>query len=107
VIVEAYVLDQRRVGPEPSVEPRFRSRERVELQLISYEPVEQRVERTLVHLGADGTRLLSFSDRYAPPSELDLMARLAGLRLRERWSDWERTPFGPASRRHVSVYALA
>jgi SAM-dependent methyltransferase len=42
--------------------------------------------------------------RYAWPSELDLMARIAGLRLRERWSGWTRTPFTSASGAHVSVY---
>jgi SAM-dependent methyltransferase len=42
--------------------------------------------------------------RYVWPSELDLMARLAGMRLRERWSDWRRAPFTSESRRHVSVW---
>jgi SAM-dependent methyltransferase len=45
--------------------------------------------------------------RYAWPSEMDLMARLAGLRLRERWSGWDRRPFGPLSGQHVSVYEKA
>jgi SAM-dependent methyltransferase len=42
--------------------------------------------------------------RYVWPSELDLMARLAGLTLRERWSSWEREPFTSDSRSHVSVW---
>jgi hypothetical protein len=42
--------------------------------------------------------------RYVWPSELDLMARLAGLRLRDRWSGWQREPFTSLSRAHVSVY---
>jgi len=42
--------------------------------------------------------------RYAWPAELDLMARLAGMRLRERWSDWKRHPFTGSSRNHVSVW---
>jgi SAM-dependent methyltransferase len=42
--------------------------------------------------------------RYAWPSELDLMAQLAGMRLRERWSGWKREPFTSDSRRHVSVW---
>jgi hypothetical protein len=37
-------------------------------------------------------------------AELDLMAALAGLRLRERWGGWEREAFGPQSGRHVSIY---
>jgi SAM-dependent methyltransferase len=42
--------------------------------------------------------------RYAWPAELDLMARIAGMRLRARWADWSRTPFTHESRSHVSVW---
>ena len=42
--------------------------------------------------------------RYVWPSELDLMARLAGMTLRERWSSWQREPFTSDSRSHVSVW---
>lgn len=38
------------------------------------------------------------------PAELDLMARLAGMRLRERWTDWDRSPFTSESTKHVSVW---
>jgi SAM-dependent methyltransferase len=47
---------------------------------------------------------LSIPFRSLSPSELDLMARLAGMRLRERWSDWTREPFTSASTKHVSVW---
>lgn len=42
--------------------------------------------------------------RYVWPAELDLMARLAGMSLRERWAGWEREPFTHESTRHVSVW---
>ena len=42
--------------------------------------------------------------RYVWPAELDLMARLAGMTLRERWSGWNREPFTSESRKHVSVW---
>jgi SAM-dependent methyltransferase len=42
--------------------------------------------------------------RYTWPAELDLMAQLAGMSLRERWSDWRRVPFTSDSRNHVSVW---
>jgi SAM-dependent methyltransferase len=54
--------------------------------------VEGRVERS------------SIPFRYAWPSELDLMAELAGMELRERWSGWKREPFTSDSRQHVSVW---
>jgi SAM-dependent methyltransferase len=43
--------------------------------------------------------------RYVWPAELDLMAELAGMRLRDRWGDWKREPFTSDSRKHVSVWA--
>ena len=42
--------------------------------------------------------------RYVWPAELDLMARLAGMTLRERWSDWQHEPFTADSTKHVSVW---
>jgi SAM-dependent methyltransferase len=48
--------------------------------------------------------LRSIPFRYTWPAELDLMAQLAGMRLRERWADWDRTPFTGESRKHVSVW---
>jgi SAM-dependent methyltransferase len=47
---------------------------------------------------------LSIPFRYVWPSELDLMARLAGMTLRERWSGWRREPFTGESTKHVSVW---
>jgi SAM-dependent methyltransferase len=49
-------------------------------------------------------QLLSMPFRSVSPAELDLMARLAGLRLRERWADWDRSPFTAESTKHVSVW---
>jgi len=47
---------------------------------------------------------LSIPFRYTWPAELDLMAQLGGMRLRERWSGWRREPFTSDSRKHVSVW---
>ena len=53
----------------------------------------------------DGTyQRASIPFRYAWPAEFDLMARIAGLRLRERWGWWDRSPFTAASDAHVSVW---
>jgi hypothetical protein len=52
-------------------------------------------------------RRLSVPFRYVWPAELDLMAELAGLRLTERWEDWDRTPFTSESRNHISVWEKA
>ena len=50
---------------------------------------------------------VSMPFRSVSPAELDLMARLAGMRLRERWSDWKREPFTSASTKHVSAWEKA
>ena len=52
----------------------------------------------------DGSFGRSWPFRYVWPAELDLMARIAGMRLRERWSDWNREPFTSDSTKHVSVW---
>jgi SAM-dependent methyltransferase len=49
-------------------------------------------------------RRMSVPFRSVSPAELDLMARLAGMELRERWADWDRTPFNAESTKHVSVW---
>jgi SAM-dependent methyltransferase len=51
-----------------------------------------------------GMETFSAPFRYVWPAELDLMARLAGMSLRERWGDWDRTPFTSESRSHISVW---
>ena len=58
------------------------------------------------HYLIDGprSRARSIPFRYVWPAELDLMARLAGMRLHERWSDWRRAPFTNSSTSHVSVW---
>jgi SAM-dependent methyltransferase len=69
-----------------------------------YDVVEQRLWSH--HYSFDGTtyRRNSVPFRYAWPAELDLMARIAGLRLLERWADWDRSPFTSESPKHVSVW---
>ena len=74
------------------------------LDVGRYDPASQRLEETHVSLTAGGVRLFPIVTRYAYPSELDLMARIAGLRLKERWGGWSREPFDSASILHVSVY---
>jgi hypothetical protein len=58
------------------------------------------------YITVDGGRgeYRSIPFRYVWPSELDLMAQLAGMRLRDRWEGWTRRPFTSESRQHVSVW---
>ena len=79
----------------------------VVLDVGRYDPVTQLLDENHVRIGAAGIVLSPISLRLAHPPEFDLMARIAGLRLRERWGGWNGEPFTAASWRHVSVYAPA
>jgi SAM-dependent methyltransferase len=78
--------------------------DRVRLDVARHDPVGQLLDESHVELSPGGIRLSPIVTRYAWPAELDLMARLAGLRLRERWGGWSAEPFTADSRDHVSVY---
>jgi SAM-dependent methyltransferase len=76
----------------------------VVLMPTMHNQVEQTIETNVIVVREGGIRLYPSRVRYAWPPEIDLMARLAGLTLRERWADWKREPFGPGADSHVSVY---
>ena len=74
---------------------------------LGFEEYEVAQQRSISHhyFVSDG-KVENFSApfRYVWPAELDLMARLAGMSLRERWSDWDQSPFTSESRSHISVW---
>jgi SAM-dependent methyltransferase len=76
----------------------------VRLDVLRHDAATQMIEESHVSLSPAGTHLNPVVQRYAWPAELDLMARLAGLRLKDRWGGWDRQPFTSASSLHVSVY---
>lgn len=76
----------------------------VKLDVGRFDPVTQLLDESHVTLSAEGVRVSPIVTRYVWPSEMDLMARLAGLRLHDRWAGWNEEPFDASSTRHVSVY---
>lgn len=76
----------------------------VTLDVGRFDPVTQILDESHVTVSAQGIRVEPVVTRYVWPSELDLMARLAGLRLHQRWGGWKGEPFDARSTRHVSVY---
>jgi SAM-dependent methyltransferase len=72
-----------------------------------HDPVAQTVTSNQMIIGTDGIKQFPVFLRYAWPSELDLMARLAGLELKDRFADWSRKPFDSSSQHHVSLYGKA
>ena len=102
-VIEAFVPDVARLarGNEVSAEIHGAS---VLVDLGKFDANEQRVNARHLFISESGIEMFPVQLRYAWPGELDLMARLAGLRLRERWADWAGSPFTSSSKRHVSVY---
>jgi hypothetical protein len=76
----------------------------VRIGVSRHDPATQTLEQSHVTLSPAGTRLDPVVQRYAWPSELDLMARLAGLELKDRWGGWSLEPYDATSELHVSVY---
>ena len=69
-----------------------------------YDTATQAMSSNYIDVVGDSGRYRSIPFRYVWPSELDLMAQLAGMRLRERWGGWAREPFTSASGKHISVW---
>lgn len=101
-VVEVEVPQLRRLPPGESVRPFHVSPER--LGFDELDPATQ--GGVSHHYWVEGDHLSTFAMpfRWVWPSELDLMARIAGMRLRERWAGWDREPFTSDSASHVSLW---
>jgi hypothetical protein len=76
----------------------------VELDVGQHDAAAQSVISQKVVISDGKVRLYPVQIRYAWPSELDLMAQLANMRLRERWASWGHEPFTSQSQKHISIY---
>ncbi|MDQ4005656.1 MAG: class I SAM-dependent methyltransferase [Actinomycetota bacterium] len=103
-VLEAFVPDMTRWDAHQATTTQRVEDGRVILETSRHDPVGQRIDSFGIVLTEEGIRMIPIKLRYAWPAELDLMARLAGLRLRERWGGWDRSPFDSGSTKHVSVY---
>ncbi|MFJ8630226.1 class I SAM-dependent DNA methyltransferase [Streptomyces sp. NPDC093568] len=101
-VIEVGVPDLRRLPPGQSAVP-FRISE-TQWAFDTYDVATQAMSSHYVTVVDGRAEHWSVPFRYVWPAELDLMARLAGLRLRERWEDWAREPFTSESGKHVSVW---
>jgi hypothetical protein len=104
-VVEAYMpAFLYRLGNNQYVDAEAIEVDEVRLDVLRHHPVRQMIEESHVSLSQAGVRLNPVVQRYAWPSELDLMARIAGLRLKNRWGGWNLEPLNSSSSTHVSVY---
>jgi SAM-dependent methyltransferase len=101
-VIEVGVPALRRLPPGETVRPFL-----VRPDRLGFDEIDVAGQRLVSHhyWVTDGQlRTVSLPFRYVWPAELDLMARIAGMRLRERWGGWRREPFTSESTSHVSVW---
>lgn len=101
-VIEVYVPALRRLPPGESVHPFMVTPEHLGFEEYDFVSQVAHSHHYWVTGGQMETR--STPHRYVWPAELDLMARLAGMTLRERWADWTREPFTGDSTSHISVW---
>lgn len=103
-VIEAFVPDQSRFDRHQRVEVDRVGLDEVIFSASVHDAADQRVNTQHVYISDGQIRLFPTQIRYAWPSELDLMARLAGMTLRERRASWRDERFASTSPGHVSVY---
>jgi SAM-dependent methyltransferase len=101
-VIEVGVPELQRLPPGETVRPFTVSPTR--LGFDEYDIASQGLISHHYRVVDGGLEVHSVPFRYAWPAELDLMARIAGMRLRERWGSWMRDPFTSDSTSHVSVW---
>jgi SAM-dependent methyltransferase len=101
-VIEVMVPELRRLPPGETIHAFHVSETRWGLD--EYDVANQGMTSHHLEIVDGRVERLSVPFRYAWPAEYDLMAELAGMRLRERWGGWKREPFTSESRTHVSVW---
>jgi SAM-dependent methyltransferase len=96
------------ISPDKSdyVHAEYVGKDTVGLDVAHYDPVTQLLEENHVKFTAQGITMSPIVCRLITPGEMDLMARIAGMRLIQRFSNWQRTAFDINSKAHVSVYGF-
>ena len=102
IVMEVMTPDLQRLSPGETVHP-FRASE-TQLGFDEYDIAEQGLKSHHFRLVDGQWERFSIPFRYVWPAELDLMAEIAGMRLRERWSGWKREPFTSDSPNLVAVW---
>lgn len=106
-VVEAFVPDPTRFTRNQNVSAGRVEDDLATLEISRHDPVNQYVRSYEIFIDESGIKLFPVQVRYSWPSELDLMAQLADMRLRERWGNWHGSPFAASSENHISIYEKA
>ncbi len=103
-VIETFVPDPADFDRDEQVQVREVTEDSATIRLHRYDRAAQTFVRQTVTFDASGVHLKPFAMRYAWPEQIDELAERAGLRLTERYADWDRSPFEADSRAHISVY---
>ncbi|MFI7674007.1 class I SAM-dependent DNA methyltransferase [Actinophytocola sp. NPDC049390] len=104
-LVEVGLPDLRRLPPGQDTVPFALDPGSGYVGFDQYDVVTQEFTSNHVTVSPEGTgRFRRIPFRYAWPAEMDLMARIAGMRRRHRWADWDRSPLTAESTKHVSIW---
>lgn len=103
-LIKVFVPDLSRYDRDQTVRVTSIEESAVRLETSRIDPAQQFITSQAIHLSEGGIRMYPVQLRYAWPSELDLMAKLAELTLRHRWGTWAKHPFNKQSEFHISVY---
>ncbi|GEB49288.1 class I SAM-dependent DNA methyltransferase [Streptomyces cacaoi] len=103
-VVETFVPDPTRFRFQGRAHVYDVDLDHVRIEADTFDRATQHIKENHIEIREDGIRLYPAFLRYTWPSELDLMARIAGLSFVERWGDWADVPFDAASENSISVY---
>jgi SAM-dependent methyltransferase len=103
-LLEVFVPNLNRFTDNQTLRALSVDTDEMKLEATHLDIVTQQIVSQHVCITEQGIRLLPVKLRYAWPSELDLMAQLAGMRLRSRWGGWQQQSFTAKGQRHISLY---
>ncbi len=103
-VVEAFVPDLTRFSGGQTIRVVNISESEIQMDASQIDLVAQQITSQHIMLSEKGIQLYPVKLRYVWPTELDLMARLAGLQLKHRWGNWQKAAFSASSGKHISVY---
>jgi len=106
-VVEAFVPDLKRYVDGQSLRVTSMDNDILRLDAATVDIPNQLITAQHMHVSIRGVQLFPVRLRYIWPAEMDLMARMAGMQLRQRWSSWDQAAYTSTSMRHISLYELA
>jgi len=103
-LIETFVPDPTQFNGRQNLKTLRVDAKSVLIEATIHNPLEQTIDYQRILFSDKGMQLNPLPMRYAWPAEIDLMAKLAGLQLKERWGGWDRSPFTADSKTHISLY---